>query len=236
MSQKHWLPLEANPDVLNRFLRQMGVANEQHSFVDVYGLDPDLLSMVPKPVLAVLLLFPISSASEEARIAQDAGFQAQSVPSDLYFLKQTVSNACGTIALMHAVGNNRNTLNLEQGSFFANFFAGAETEDAEQRAKKLEASDELERVHMESAQSGQSEVPSLETPVDLHFIAFVQKDGTMWELDGRKAGPVNHGHSSPETVLEDAAAVIQREFVARDPDSVQFTMVALVDTSGASAE
>ncbi len=26
-----------------------------------------------------------------------------------------------------------------------------------------------------------------------HFIAFVQKDGCVYELDGRKSGPVSHG-------------------------------------------
>lgn len=30
--------------------------------------------------------------------------------SDIYFLKQTAVNSCGTIALLHAVANNQNKL------------------------------------------------------------------------------------------------------------------------------
>ncbi|KAL8097935.1 hypothetical protein AgCh_030889 [Apium graveolens] len=39
---------------------------------DVYGLDEELLEMVPKPVLAVLFLYPLTSQSEHERIQQDA--------------------------------------------------------------------------------------------------------------------------------------------------------------------
>jgi ubiquitin carboxyl-terminal hydrolase L3 len=60
----------------------------------------------------------------------------------------------------------------------------------------------------------------------LHFISFVAVDGDLYELDGRKAGPVNHGPTTPETLLQDAVKVIQG-FMQRDPNNVQFNMVAL---------
>lgn len=43
---------------------------------------------------------------EEAKIKA----QGQEVPSEVYFMKQTIGNACGTIGLIHAVANNQTHL------------------------------------------------------------------------------------------------------------------------------
>lgn len=59
-----------------------------------------------------------------------------------------------------------------------------------------------------------------------HFVAFVQKDGSLYELDGRKEFPINHGPSSEETFLQDAAEAC-RKYMNRDPCNVNFTIVAL---------
>ena len=62
--------------------------------------------------------------------------------------------------------------------------------------------------------------------VNLHFIAIIHKDGCIYELDGRKPFPINHGSTSPDTFLEDAALVCKK-FMDRDPSLLQFNIVAL---------
>ena len=45
--------------VMNLFLRKLGVP-DQWSVQDVWGLEPDLLAMLPTPVLGIMLLFPVN--------------------------------------------------------------------------------------------------------------------------------------------------------------------------------
>lgn len=57
--------LEANPE-LTKPVSQLGL-HPNWQFVDVYRMDPELLSMIPRPVCALLLLLPITEKYEVFR-------------------------------------------------------------------------------------------------------------------------------------------------------------------------
>lgn len=113
MEGQRWLPLEANPEVTNQFLKQLGL-HPNWQFVDVYGMESELLSIIPRPVCAVLLLFPITEKYEVFRTEEEEKIksQGQDVTSSVYFMKQTISNACGTIGLIHAIANNKDKMHF----------------------------------------------------------------------------------------------------------------------------
>jgi len=217
-----WVPLESNPDVLNRYIYNLGVPKDW-GFADVYGLDPELLMMVPRPVTAVMLLYPINDKSESDE--NKLGEEKEEIPG-VYYMKQTVGNACGTVAVIHALANNTDTIKLEENKHFSKFLANTLDKDPNEKAVILEEDQAMGAVHEESAQEGQTEAPSRDERVNTHFIAFVCKDGGLYELDGRKSGPVYHGKAGPDTLLEDAIEVV-RKFMARDPDNLNFTVMAL---------
>jgi len=218
-----WLPLESNPDALNTYAGKLGLSPSAQ-FVDVYGFDDELLMMVPKPVLAVMLLFPLTdaheqhSAKEAAQIANDA----ESVSDNLFFMRQTIGNACGTIGLLHALGSRADTL-VTRDSLLDRFFIKAKTVSPDQRAKLLEEEDGIASAHSDCVNDGQTAVPD---SVKLHFITFTVVDGILYELDGRKPRPVTHGPAPADGCLNAAVKVI-RKFMARAPESLNFNAMAL---------
>ncbi|XP_050265343.1 ubiquitin carboxyl-terminal hydrolase 3 isoform X1 [Quercus robur] len=228
-SAKRWLPLEANPEVMNQFLWGLGLPEDEAECYDVFGLDLELLEMVPKPVLAVVFLYPLTAQSEEERIQQEN--EKKEASSSVYFMKQTVGNACGTIGLLHAIGNLTSEIKLVEGSFLDRFFKTTATMDPSERATYLEKDTEMEVAHSVAATAGETEASE---NVDTHFICFSCVDGELYELDGRKTGPISHGPSSPSSILQDAAKVIQG-MIEKNPNSLNFNVIAISKKSeGAS--
>uniref|UniRef100_A0A0G4HGH7 Ubiquitin carboxyl-terminal hydrolase n=1 Tax=Chromera velia CCMP2878 TaxID=1169474 RepID=A0A0G4HGH7_9ALVE len=223
-SKKRWLPLESNPEVLTKYARALG-APENVYFAEVLSIEDWALDMVPQPVYCVLFLFPIKDASEkfaedEAKSVEEKG---QVVSPKLWYTKQTIGNACGTVGVLHAVASLEGKRKLVPGCWFEKFFEKTKTMSPEERAELLEADTEIETAHSAAEQAGETQSAE---DVNTHFIAFVECEGHLYEMDGRKKFPINHGPTTEATVLQDALKVV-KGFMERDPGEIRFTMMAV---------
>jgi ubiquitin carboxyl-terminal hydrolase L3 len=110
-----FVPLEANPPVLTALLHRLGLAPSL-ALHDVFSVtDPDLLAFVPRPAHALLLVFPTSAAYEAHRLAEDATapeYKGKGADEPVVWFRQTISNACGLMALLHAVANGEPARNI----------------------------------------------------------------------------------------------------------------------------
>ncbi|KAF9932402.1 Ubiquitin carboxyl-terminal hydrolase isozyme L3 [Linnemannia zychae] len=224
-----WLPLESNPEVIDKYVRDLGVPAPWR-YVDVMGLDEELLAFVPQPVHAVILLFPCTPKYEEfvKEEGQRIDKEGQTVSPNIVFYPQTISNACGTMGVLHSIANNwahGGLIQPKEGSVIKKFLDKTINLSPAERAKALEEDTSLASVHEHYASTGQTATPDLADNVDLHFVCLVERDGHLYELDGNKPYPINHGPSSKESFLKDAINVAKK-FVERDPENLNFSVIA----------
>lgn len=236
-----WLPLESNPSVLNDFSYALGLSTA-YAWSDIFGFDDELLAMVPPNCRAVVLLFPITDKSErfqkEEREEIENGKRANEVSSNVYYMKQTVGNACGTIGVFHAIMNNRedvltnqNEEEEENKNYFRRFFEKTKDMTPDERAKFVELDTDLESYHATAVNAGDTEVPSLDAKIDLHFIALVERDGRLYELDGRKQSAIDHGEIERGDLLKQSVERVIKGFMERADGSIHFGACALAENS-----
>ncbi|KAI3619713.1 carboxyl-terminal proteinase [Moniliophthora roreri] len=218
-----WIPLECNPEWANK----AGLVSSDFQFTDIYGFDEELLAMVPRPVQAILLLFPISDALEEKRREDDDKIKDQKLPENTLWIKQTIPNACGTIGLLHALANTN--VSLVPESPLQQFIEAAKTKNPQERAEFLENTPLFANIHADAASTGQSAVPT-DLDTDLHFTCFVEikvdNEPHIIEFDGRRVGPFDRGVCPTGDFLKDVATLVRDVYVAQS-SSIQYSMISL---------
>ena len=99
-----------------------------------------------------------------------------------------------------------------------------------ERAVLLEGEEDLEAMHTAVAMKGDSAVPErADAEVDYHYLCFVKssKNGHLYELDGDRKGPIDHGVLAPtEDVLSERVLGIIKGMVEK-AGSVGFGLLAL---------
>lgn len=106
-----------------------------------------------------------------------------------------------------------------------------------ERADLLYNSQALEKAHQSAAAGGDTAAPDAEDNIDLHYVCFVKDgDDNLWEMDGRRKGPMNRGQlGADEDVLSDKALELGvKKFLAREEEAgggeLRFSVIALAQS------
>ncbi|KAL9708997.1 ubiquitinyl hydrolase 1 [Leucoagaricus gongylophorus] len=163
--------------LLHQWANQAGLITSQDQFVDIYGLDPDLLNIIPKPIKAVILLFPSNSLikTKQEEFDEEIAEEGQHpIDQTVIYVKQYVENACGTIALIHAIANS--TVTYMPESPLKKFIDLCQGKTPEECGRLLESTDVFTKIHLQSSALGQTRQPlndDDEMNTNLHFTCFV---------------------------------------------------------------
>ncbi|KAJ7481811.1 ubiquitin carboxyl-terminal hydrolase [Mycena latifolia] len=239
------IPLESDPEIFTDLVRALGVHSLE--FRDVLSISTEELAPggdleLPHPVYAFILVYTTTREYEadlraERQKARDEGrgYAGCGTDEPAIWFEQTIRNACGLFAMLHAVSNLSATGDqfIEPNSLLAALLHATIALGPTERAAALKNSEGIARVYNRAAPRGSS--PLLDD-VPGHYVCFVRspKDGHIYELDGGKNGPVDHDEflAGDRDMLSGGLKLV-RDFVGTRLDSANphFHLLALVPSS-----
>ncbi|GKZ38698.1 hypothetical protein AbraIFM66950_011067 [Aspergillus brasiliensis] len=238
---KTFIPLENNPEVLKLLCQNLSISKDL-DFHDIISTSPELIQeWYPRPCHALIVLAdrPIYLGARPAAAELNTPEYTGSGPNEpVLWMKQTLGHACGLMALLHVVFNLENGRYILPGTGLDILRQQAIHLSPKERAQLLYDSKLLEEAHMDAATRGSSNVPSPRDDNHHHFIAFVQKDGQVWELNGGLKGPVLRGAISDgddDLLSEQGLKLTIEDFLVAAERAGQSEM-SIVAVTGAGAK
>ncbi|KAJ8463542.1 hypothetical protein ONZ45_g17542 [Pleurotus djamor] len=234
-SSQKWVPLECSPEVFNSWSKQAGLVLSQDCFHEVLGLDEELLGLIPRPVKAVILIFPnIGEVAAKHDQEDDLARKNGTLPIDptVLWVKQTIGNACGTMAISHALANSNVT--FAPHSALTKFTMECQGKSIKERSNLLENTPLFTDIHTNLASQGQSIVTEEVMDTPLHYSAFVAAPEPDLRKKASEGGAAAAALSLVSSVTENLSALKEAaETIAGAPR--ESTGMRLIELDGARA-
>lgn len=149
--------------------------------------------------------------------------------TDLFFAKQVINNACATQAIISVLLNIENP-EIKLGDDLSQFKDFTCSFDPALKGMSLTNADRLREVHNSFARQSMFEFDSKAAEKDddvYHFVAFVPHKGRVYELDGLKPGPIDHGSYTDDwiTVVQ---PLLQKRIAKHAATEITFNLMAVV--------
>ncbi|THH29859.1 hypothetical protein EUX98_g4339 [Antrodiella citrinella] len=215
-----WQLTESDPGVFSQLLKTLEVPLVVD---DLYSLDAESLSEF-QPLSAFIFLFKwVQSPTSPMAGTFDSDFPG-------FFAHQVVNNACATLAVMNALGN---IPGLPMGSQLSDLISFTTGMDAQTRGMVITSSDWLREAHNILSPPSSVSLDGLELPKTsedaYHFIVYMPYMGSVYEFDGLKSHPINHGAyiETGEGWIAKARDVIESRIATYPAGALDFSLLAL---------
>ena len=177
---------------MNSFITKMGFDTSLYDLTDVLSIEPWALGMIPQPVAAVMMLYPLTDVQKEYCWNE----QVTPTPDNVWFIQEHIKNSCGTIGL-HTLLNapeGVRTVTIHPNSWIHSFYQDCPValSPAAKEAEQLEGDSTIKTLHYKAMRDESNQTPcrNLEDEVINHFINMVHVYRGLYELDGQKEGLV----------------------------------------------
>ncbi|XP_044530151.1 ubiquitin carboxyl-terminal hydrolase BAP1 [Gracilinanus agilis] len=232
---KGWLELESDPGLFTLLVEDFGVKGVQVE--EIY----DLQSKCQGPVYGFIFLFKwieerrsrrkVSTLVDETSVIDD------DIVNNMFFAHQLIPNSCATHALLSVLLNCSNVDLGPTLSRMKDFTKGFSPEskgyaigNAPELAKAHNSHARPEPRHLPEKQNGISAVRTMEA---FHFVSYVPIKGRLFELDGLKVYPIDHGPWGEDEEWTDKARRVIMERIglatAGEPyHDIRFNLMAVV--------
>lgn len=190
-----WLELESDPGLFTLLLEDFGVKGVQVE--EIY----DLQKSLEGPVYGFIFLFRWIEERRSRRkvVEQDESFvKDEDVVNNIFFAQQVVPNSCATHALLSVL---LNCPNIHLGTTLSRLKMHTSGMCPENKGWAIGNTPELACAHNSHAMPQAKRRQDKNTGVStgrftgeaFHFVSYVPINGRLFELDGLKPYPMDHG-------------------------------------------
>ncbi|CAH8572834.1 unnamed protein product [Dicrocoelium dendriticum] len=180
-----WCLIESDPGVFTELIKGFGAKGLECD--EVYDLkETDSVS----DAFGLIFLFKWDGKkNSEETYVEDARTRG------LFFAKQVITNACATQAIINILLNIDES-KFELGETLKQFKTFVADFDSTMKGAALSNSDQIRAVHNSFSSfqifefTGKRSRPGEEV---YHFVGYLPVGGVLYELDGLKDGPIDHG-------------------------------------------
>ena len=218
-----WCLIESDPGVFTELIKGFGVQGLQVE--ELWSLDPENFQNL-RPVHGLIFLFKWKADDEP-----QGSVVADSRLDKIFFAKQVINNACATQAILSVLMNSSHS-DIELGETLSSFRDFAMSFDPATKGLALSNSDVIRSVHngFSRQQLFEFDQRSASKEDDVfHFVGYLPIDGRLYELDGLKAGPIDHGSVAPDSDwLDVVRPILEKRMAKYSGDEIHFNLMALV--------